>query len=81
MCLDLYIYDDQQNLIRTFRQEDCGAMALFRSHDGFNPVYNYIAEWDQQDNDGNAVPLGAYTAVARFYLLYCPVIRVPFEIR
>ena len=81
VCLDLYIYDENQNLVRTFQNRDCSPSALFRSTSGYKPVYQYCADWDRKDDSGNLVPKGKYTAVARYYILYCPVLKVYFELK
>jgi len=80
VCLDLYIYNSDRELVKTIRHENCSPTPLFRSVDGFTPVYNYSYSWDQKDDGGDAVPRGDYTAVARFYILYCPVLKVDFTI-
>ena len=79
-CLDLYIYDENQNLVRTFQNRDCSPTALYRTTPGYHPVYQYCTEWDRKNDSGQAMPAGKYTAVARFYILYCPVIKVEFTI-
>jgi hypothetical protein len=81
VCLDLYIYDSGNNLVRTFQHNNCSPTPLFRRHDGYTPVYDYGALWDQKDDNGNPVPPGEYTAVSRFYILYCPVMKLKFTIK
>ncbi len=81
VCMDLYIYDENQNLVRTFQDRNCSPAPLFRRTQGYHPVYQYCAGWDRRDDGGNAVPPGKYTAVARYYILYCPVLKVTFEIK
>jgi hypothetical protein len=81
VCLDLYIYDSGNNLVRTFQHNNCSPTPLFRRHEGYTPVYDYGALWDQKDDNGNAVPPGEYTAVARFYILYCPVMKLKFTVK
>lgn len=84
VCLDLYVYNDEYELVKTFRDNGCTPEPIFagagRSVAGFRTEYEYSAEWDLKDNDGNCVPAGKYYAVSRFYITYCPVIKVEFEI-
>lgn len=81
VCLDLYIYDKDQKLVRTFQNRSCSPTPLYRLHEGYHPVYQYCAEWDRTSDDGATLPPGTYTAVARFYILYCPVLKVNFTIK
>lgn len=81
VCMDLYIYDENENLVRTFQDRNCSPTPLFRRTEGYHPVYQYCAEWDRKDNSSNIAPKGKYTAVARYYILYCPVLKVSFEIK
>ncbi len=80
VCLDLFIYDSEGNLVKTFRNSDCTPTPLSRAVQGYTPVYEYTTGWDQVGDDMNLVPPGEYTAVARFYILYCPVLKVKFTI-
>lgn len=81
VCLDLFIYNADGELIKTFRNQNCTPEPLFRSAVvGFKPVFEYTAQWDRKDDAGQPVPPGGYTAVARFYVLYCPVLKVNFTI-
>lgn len=81
VCLDLYIYDKDQKLVRTFQNRNCSPTALYKNVSGYKPVYDYTATWDQKDDAGNVVPAGEYTAVSRYYILYCPVLKVKFTIQ
>lgn len=81
VCLDLFIYDSDQQLVKTFRNQNCTPEPLMRrAVVGFKPVFEYTAQWDRKDDAGQPVPPGVYTAVARFYVLYCPVLKVNFTI-
>ncbi|OQA88017.1 MAG: hypothetical protein BWY28_01793 [bacterium ADurb.Bin236] len=81
VCADMFIYNSEQELVKTFRNTDCTPSALFSSGSPtYKTVFEYNAEWDQRDETGAPVPPGEYTAVARFYILYCPVIKVEFTI-
>jgi len=80
-CLDLYVMDENDNIVRTFREEGCSTEPLGRSSArALEPVFQYLASWDMKDDSGNTVPEGRYYAVARFYILWEPVIRLPFDI-
>lgn len=81
VCMDMYVYDKNQKLIRTFQDRNCSPAPLFRAHEGYVPVYDYTAAWDQKDSKGQPVPPGEYTAIVRFYILYCPVIRLKINIQ
>ncbi len=81
VCLDLFIYDSSGNLVKTFRNSNCTPEALSRAIAGYTPVYEYTTKWDGKDDSGNAVAAGDYTAVARFYILYCPVLKIDFKIK
>ncbi|MEW5947217.1 MAG: hypothetical protein AB1742_13555 [bacterium] len=80
VCLDLYIYDANQRLVKTFRDYGCTPEGLFRAPEGYRTRYEYGAAWDMRDNAGSPVPEGKYFAVARFYVTYCPVIKTEFAI-
>lgn len=80
VCLDLYIYNSDEELVKTIRHENCSPTPLFRQTQGYTPVYSYGFSWNQDGDDGEPAPPGEYTAVARFYVLYCPILKVHFEI-
>ena len=80
VCLDLYIYDSNQKLVRTFRDTNCSPEPLYRAVSGYKPVFEYTAQWDRKDDNGDIVPPGDYTAIARYYILYCPVLKVNFKL-
>ena len=80
VCLDMYIYDAGEHLVKTFRDTNCSPMALFSATDNYTPVFQYVADWDRRDDAGKPVLPGEYYAVARFYILYCPVIKVKFAL-
>ncbi len=81
VCADMFIYNSEQELVKTFRNTNCTPSALFSSGSPtYKTVFEYNAEWDQRDESGAPAPPGEYTAIARFYILYCPVIKVNFTI-
>jgi hypothetical protein len=81
-CLDLFILDGNNNIVRTIRNEGCTNEPLNRSTMAKNaPVYQTLSVWDMRNDAGNAVPAGQYYAVARFSVVYEPVIRLPFTIK
>lgn len=81
-CLDLFILDDKDNIVRTLRNEGCTSEPLDRSTMGRkSPDYQTLAVWDMKDDAGNAAPAGQYFAVARFYIVWEPVIRLPFTVK
>lgn len=80
VCLDLFILDADQNIVKTFRNTNCSPTPLSRAVEGYTPVYEYSVVWDRTDNNGQTVPDGKYTAAARFYILYCPVLKLDFRL-
>jgi hypothetical protein len=80
VCADVFIFNSEQELVKTFRNTDCTPSSLFSSGSTYKTVFEYNAEWDQRDESGAPAPPGEYTAVARFYILYCPVIKIDFTI-
>ncbi len=75
-CLDLYVFRGAE-LIRTLREEGCGAPFLEASApDRDREVLRYQtrAVWDLRDASGNLVSPGVYRIYGRFYLYYDPVV-------
>jgi len=69
--------------VRTLREEGCsteklGARNSARAMD--DTAYQNLSKWDMLNSAGKKVPPGKYYAVARFYILWEPVIRLPFDI-
>ena len=82
-CLDLYVLNENGGIVKTLREEGCSTESLSDKRSTKktgNEVYQTISTWDMKDNNGAAVPAGNYYATARFYILWEPVIRVPFTI-
>lgn len=80
-CLDLYILDENGNVVKTIREEGCSNEPLKKSlKRSFVDVYQTLETWDMTDNYGNKVPAGKYYATARFYILWDPVIQIPITI-
>ncbi len=80
VCLDLFILDSNQNIVKTFRNTNCSPTSLSRAIDGYTPVYEYSVVWDRTDDTGQTVPIGKYTATARFYILYYPILKLDFQL-
>lgn len=81
-CLDLWILDENDNIVKTFRNEGCSSESIGRSaHKSVETVFQVAYGWDQIGDDGKKVAPGAYYATARFYILYEPVMHLPFEIK
>lgn len=78
-CLDLFITDKQGNIVKTLREEGCTTenVAKFAAR---RQVYDHLATWNRLDDKGDPVAPGRYNAVARFAILYDPVISVPFQL-
>lgn len=80
-CLDLYILDDNHEIVKTLREESCGTESLSGGRSSGRKFYDTVEGWDMTDEEGNKVAPGQYYAVARFYVTYDPVIEVPFVIK
>lgn len=80
VCLDLYILDSNNEIVRTLRNEGCSTESLHRSS-AKSLVYQNVLSWDMLKESGEMVPPGDYFAVSRFYILWEPVIRLPFSIK
>jgi hypothetical protein len=66
--------------VKTIRDTNCSPEPLYRAVAGYTPVFEYTTQWDRKDDNGAKVPPGDYTAVARFYIIYCPVLKINFKI-
>lgn len=80
-CLDLYILDEDGDIVKTIREQGCSTEKLkSTAKANYTDVYQYLATWDMKNDSGKTVPAGKYYATARFYILWEPVIRLPFTI-
>lgn len=81
-CLDMWILDENDNVVKTFRNEGCSSEEIGRhSSKTVETVYQVAYDWDMTDDNGEKVPKGQYYATARFYIYYEPVIHLLFTIK